>query len=264
MKNLNVFKVFCLAGAMTLALTSCSDDADEQIIGEDAMVSEAELQAVFETEQWTGVADNALAELFQNGNGASGKSLSNECYSAEYTETGFTATFGNCVLNGTENVNGTLVVTYGSDPESAVFTAIYDGFFVGNIELNGTRTFTLGMGSTENSIAFQITSDMTVTMEDESTISENGTKTLEFSFGENFEDAAFSLSGAWTLNMDGNTYAVSIDSPLAGNFSCNYLVSGIMELSKNGVAVTVDMGDGTCDNIAILTYPNGVQEELEF
>lgn len=264
MKKLNVIKVLCLSGAMALGLASCSKDADEQEIAEDAKVTEAELQAVFETEQWTGAADNALTELFQGANGASNKTASNECYQAEYTDTGFIAVFGNCVLNGTENVNGTLVVTYGADPENATFTATYDGFYVGNIEVNGTRTFSLGVGTGENSIAFQITSDMTVTMEDGSVISENGTKTLELSFGENLEDVSISLSGSWTLSMDGNTYGVSIESPLTGGFACEYLVSGIMELSKNGLAVSVDLGDGTCDNLAILTYPNGAQEELEF
>ena len=264
MKKFELFRAIMFGILASILLLGCSSDADEQEITEEAKITEAELQSVFEAEAWTGVADDALAELYQEGNSASGRSVSNECYSAEYTETGFTATFGNCVLNGTENVNGTLVVVYGLSEESASYSATYDGFFVGDIELNGTRSFTLTEGSNQNSFALTIESNMTVTLADESTLSENGTKTVEFAFGENFSDSTFSLAGDWTLNKDGNTYSVSIESPLTGNFSCEYIVSGLMELSKNGLAVMVDMGDGSCDNTATLTYPNGAQEELEF
>ena len=35
-----------------------------------------------------------------------------------------------------------------------------------------------------------------------------------------------------------------------------------MELSKNGLEVNVDFGDGTCDDIALLVYPDGTTEEI--
>ena len=254
------------AGAVAaLALTffqSCSSDSDEQEIPQEEQLSQEEFQAILETEEWTGVADTALAELFQNGNSNSGKTAANECYQAEYTETGFTATFGNCVLNGTENVNGTLVVTYGTDSETPSFTAVYDGFFIGDIEVNGTRSFTIS-ASEGNSIAMTVTSDMTLDFADGSSTSESGTRSVVITFGETLADSTFSIDGDWTLMHDGNTYTVSITSPLTGNFECGYLVSGAMILGKNGLSITADLGDGQCDNLAILTYPNGVQEEYE-
>lgn len=262
-KNQRLNSVFFL-GALTLALVGCSKDSDEMEIAEAAKISNTELEAIFETEAYTGVADNTLASIFQNGDSATGKTLSNECYNAVYSETGFTATFGNCVLNGSENVNGTLIVTYGSGSDSADFSARYEDFFVGTTALDGTRTFSLGAGSDENAFVLEVTSDMTVTMEDGRIISETGTRTLEFQFGENFEEISYEIGGSWTVNMEDNTYGVRIESPLRGTFSCTYLVSGLMELRKNGLAVSVDLGDGTCDNRAILTYPNGAQEQLEF
>ena len=168
------------------------------------------------------------------------------------------------MLNGTENVNGTVVVVYGISEETAQYTATYDGFFVGEIELNGTRSYTLSQGANENSFALTVESDMSVTLADGSMLTESGTRTIEFAFGESFSDSTVSLNGDWTLIKDGNTYSVAIESPLTGNFSCEYLVSGLMEISKNGLVVMVDLWDGTCDNTAILTYPNGAQETLEF
>lgn len=263
MKKFELFRAIMFGILASILLLGCSSDADEQEIAEEAKLTETELQAVFETEEWTGVADSALSELYQAGNSNSGRSVANECYSAEYTENGFTATFANCVLNGTENVNGTLVVVYGISQETAEYTATYDGFFVGEIELNGTRSYTLSQGANENSFALTVVSDMSVTMADGSMLTESGTRTVEFAFGESFSDSTMSLSGDWTLIKDGNTYSVAIESPLTGNFSCEYLVSGLMEISKNGLAVMVDLGDGTCDNTATLTYPNGAQEILE-
>ena len=262
MKSTNWIKAYAVTGIMALSLIGCSKDADEQVIEQDAKLTQVEFQTILETDQWTGAADAAIAELYQNSNSNSGKSLSNECYEAAYTETGFTATFGNCVLNGTENVNGTLVVTYGLDQETASFTASFDGFFVGDIELNGTRTYAMQVGNMENSFALQVVSDMTVILEDGEEVSESGTKTVEFTFGETLEGSGFNITGNWTLNAGGNTYTVTVESPLTGNFACAYLVSGLMELSKNGLVIEADLGDGTCDNTVEITYPNGAKEEL--
>ena len=247
---------------LTCLLQSCSTDADEQEIAIEAQLTQEELRAVLETDQWTGVADTALAEIYQNGNSSTAKSAANECYQVAYTETGFTATFGNCVLNGTENVNGTLVVTYGADPEAASFTATFEGFFVGNIELNGTRTYTIAMGETQNSVSLTVSSEMTVILEDQSTIIENGTKTVTLTFGDTLASSGFSISGNWMLQIGEDTYSVTVLEPLSGNFECAYLTSGIMDLNKNGLEIEVDFGDGTCDDMAQLTYPNGARENI--
>lgn len=245
--------------AMGAILFSCSDDTGEN--GElEEELSQTEVQTILETEDIASSADAALAELFNDGSNSS-KSASNECYSAEYTETGFTATFNNCVLNGTDNVNGTLVVTYGAGENTAEFTATYTDFFVGDIKINGTRTFTITGEENENSgsIEFTVTSDISVEFADESTISENGTKTFAIVFEEG-QETLLNLSGEWTIIADGNTYII------AGNISkqltCEHWSSGTMTVGKNGLAVDVDFGDGECDDSATLIYPNGATEEI--
>ncbi|WP_445382180.1 hypothetical protein [Robiginitalea sp. IMCC43444] len=264
---METIKRYLIAGLMvgsllTCLLQSCSTDADEQEIAVEDQLTQQELQTVLETDQWTAVADTALAEIYQNGNSTSGKSAANECYQVVYSETGFTATFGNCMLNGTDNVNGTLVVTYSTNPDIASYTATFDGFFVGAIELNGTRTYTLVMGENQNSISLTVNSEMTVTLEDQSTIIESGTKTLTVTFGETLSDISFSITGNWMLQVGENTYSVTILEPLNGNFECEYLLSGIMDLNKNGLEIEVDFGDGSCDDMAQLTYPNGAKENI--
>ena len=261
MKRVPEFKralIFLMA--LTLfGIQSCSKDAERLDTPEEARLSQADLQTLMETDQYTGAVDDILAELFQNGNGASGKFADDSCYQATYTETGFTVVFGNCVLNQTDEINGTLEVVYNTG--TASFTATYTGFFVGAAEVNGTRTFTLSE-SGQNGFSFSVESQMTVALADGRVIQESGVRTLDFQFGETLSEITFGISGSWEVSVDGTTYAVSVSSPLSGNLGCAYLVEGIMDISKNGLQVSVDFGDGSCDNTVTVIYPNGATEEV--
>lgn len=250
-----------LMGISLFVAQSCSEDGKPNAEQE---LSQTELQTIMETDDISSVADNALAELFADD--TAGKSAvsakTNDCYVAEYSETGFVATFNNCVLNGTDNVNGTVTVTYAIGEESASFTATYVDFYVGTIKINGTRSFTMNGSMDSNSFSFTVTSDMSVEFEDESVISESGTKTFGFTFGEDLQSSTFSISGDWTLMADGNTYSVEIVEALEGSLSCEYISSGSMIVTKNGLDIVVDFGNGQCDDKATLIYPNGASEEI--
>ena len=257
-----IYSLFAIGLGLFL-FNSCSEDANNDDIAE--VLTQTEVQTILDTDDITGVADNALAELYA-ADPMSGKmaktAKSNDCYSAEYTDTGYTATFNNCVLNGTDNVNGTLTVVYEVGEQSAAFTATYEDFYVGTIKINGTRTFSINGNMDQNTISFSVTSNISVEMEDESVLSETGTKTFSFTFGEDLQSSSFSLSGSWTVQADGNTYVVETTSDLQGDLSCEHLTSGSMIISKNGLQVTVDFGDGECDDKATVTYPNGASEEI--
>ncbi|MFX0556986.1 hypothetical protein ACOCEA_09310 [Maribacter sp. CXY002] len=258
----NVTTILKNLGVLALGLLvtySCSDDAETE---NEVQLTQTEVKAILEADDVSGAVDTVLSELYMN-NGTTGKSSSaNDCYSAEYTDTGYVATFNNCVLNGTDNINGTLTVTYNLESETASYTANYVDFYVGEIKINGTRTYVLSGNSTQNSISFSVTSDMSLILEDGSEIAENGTKTFGITFGDSLETSTFTIDGSWVLFLDGNTYSVTVNSVLQGNFSCSYLNMGAMTVNKNGLAIDVDFGDGTCDDIATITYPNGVEEEI--
>ena len=243
-----------------IGFQSCSEDG---MPNEGEALTQEELQTILSTDDIAGAADTALAELFAGETAAKGATAKEgECYSAEYSDTGFVETFNNCVLNGTDNVNGTVTVTYEVGEEASSFTATYQDFYVGNIKINGTRTYEISAGSQENSVSFTVESDMTIEMEDESIISENGTKTFGITFGDDLESTVFSLSGNWTVETEGNTYSVQTLEDLQGNATCEYLTTGSMTISKNGLAVTVDFGNGECDDVATIIYPNGATEEI--
>ncbi|WP_437395453.1 hypothetical protein [Flagellimonas lutimaris] len=248
-----------LISVTLISFQSCSEDA---IPGDGEKLTQAELQTILSTDDIAGIADTALAELFAGNSAKSSTAKEGDCYTAEYTETGFVATFNNCVLNGTDNVNGTVTVTYEVGEEASSFTATYQDFYVGTVKINGTRSYEITASGDQTSISFTVVSDMSVEMEDGTIISENGTKTFSIIFGDSLETTVFTVSGNWTVMANGNTYAVETLEDLQGNASCEHLTTGAMTVSKNGLAVTVDFGNGECDNIATIIYPNGATEEI--
>jgi hypothetical protein len=251
-----------LLGIAQVLLQSCSKDAESQDLAQEVQLETAELKTIMETDQWTGAADEILTVLFQKSSNSDGKFADEACYEATYTDTGYSVVFGNCLLNGTDNVNGTLEVTYGAgEAGTRSFTAVYNSFFVGNAELNGTRTYSLSEPG-EIGFKFSVVSDMKVALSGEEIILENGSKEIEFQFGDTLLDATFQITGSWMVEADGNTYSVTVKEPLAGSIGCPYLTSGQMDVIKNGFGITVDFGDGSCDSLITLIYPSGATREI--
>ena len=255
---------YAVLGMTLLFAVSCSDEEKNPIL-EDQTISATEVNTILETDDYSSVIDNLVTDLFQNGE--SGKSAKNEdCYVAEYSNTGFTIVFEECSIDGSENINGSLSVTYKVGEESSGFTATYSDLSVGSFVVNGTRAFNLNSsGSSEGgSLTFDIVSDMSITLADGSVIEEMGAKNFDFYFdGSDFANSTLSIDGDWTVKANGNTYTVNVRTPLKSNFlSCGYASEGIMNLNKNGLGVTINFGDGTCDDVAMLIYPDGTEEEI--
>jgi len=260
-KNMNKFNVVFLCVTLLFAF-SCSDDK-ENTLNEDQGISSSEVKTIVEIDSQSSAIDQIITQLYNNDQ--SGKSTNQEdCYVTEYSDTGYVVTFDNCSVDGGEEINGTLSVTYKIGEEESAFTAMYANVSIGDIIINGFRDFTIVTTSDEGSIFFDIVSDMSIELEDGSVIEESGTKNFNIDIAsENFQNSTLSLAGNWTVKADGNTYVVNITTPLITNFfSCEYISRGVMGLNKNGLGVAIDFGDGTCDDMATLTYPDGTQEEI--
>ncbi len=62
-------------------------------------------------------------------------------------------------------------------------------------------------------------------------------------------------------DSDGNQYRREITQPLQKFGKCRFIVSGEVGYSDNGETfVTVDYGDGTCDNTGTFKWANGEKE----
>jgi len=219
------------------------------------------VKTVLEIDEVSSAADDIVRDLFNQGE--SGKTAKDgTCYQAEYSETGYSVTFENCsVEEKGEILNGSLSVVYGKEGDSFAYAVTFDDLMVGEFGIDGTRSFAFSTEQ-ENSIVFDVTSDMTITMADGEEISEKGSKTFAIVWGEEFGDGKLTLDGEWIVKADGHTYSVSVPELLEADFGCEYVGKGLMMLNKNGLEVSVDFGDGSCDDIAELGYPDGTKENI--
>ncbi|WP_103866611.1 hypothetical protein [Aquimarina sp. I32.4] len=62
---------------------------------------------------------------------------------------------------------------------------------------------------------------------------------------------------------NGDRYAAEITTPIRNESACQYTVSGVIVTTENTATVTLDYGDGTCDNIATQTDSDGNQTTIE-
>lgn len=264
MKNVSSFQIIktLLLVFVFTGFQSCSKDAEMDLMSDANELSQIELRTILEADEYTGLMDEILMDLLEKNTLSPSKIADANCYQITYTETGFRAEFGNCVLNSSDNVNGVLEVTYFENSESASFTVNYTNFFVGAVELNGNRTIDISQPG-ETNIVLAVQSDMTVSLPEGTVLTEKGSKVLQIQLGGSLGDTTYALSGNWTVSDGDTTYRVEISQALEGNLQCPYAVSGLMDVEKNGLEIGVDFGDGTCDNEVTLVYPGGATEILE-
>jgi len=83
-------------------------------------------------------------------------------------------------------------------------------------------------------------------------------------FGSGYwADNVFLISGKGTYTGKmGNVFIKETIVPLRRELACRFIVSGILEISRNDATASLDFGDGTCDAKGILTHPNGESEEI--
>lgn len=251
---------FVAIAVASLLIFSCNKE-DGESLEQDEQVSQTELKTILETDDRSSVADQVVADLF-NANSSGQTAKTNECYEAVYTDTGFSVTFTNCSIDDVDNVDGTLTVVYGQETDNHAFAVTYNNLKVGTASVDGTRTFTLVGNEQESAVAFNITSEMTLTLGDGSQISEKGNKTFAFIFGETLGDGKLTIDGDWMVKANGNTYTIDVTQLLEASFGCQYIGKGLMTLNKNGLQVSVDFGDSTCDDVASVIYPDGTKEEI--
>ncbi len=144
----------------------------------------------------------------------------------------------------------------------------FENFYIDEIKIEGyftrTRKWSNDNGHPEATHEF----DLTLVWPDGETTKTEGTRTIEWVEGYNTlaqrDDDVFLITGNWhVIRRDGNEYRINIITPLRREVSCEWIVSGTMEIIYNGENYKLDFGDGTCDNEAVLTQPDGSTRTVE-
>lgn len=153
--------------------------------------------------------------------------------------------------------------------KGAVYTVTFDNVTVGNKQIEKKSTMTNeGLNEAGNWLISSTTrmSTTTLTVEDSVVALREFSEQKEWLSGfgtPEIQDDQFLKSGGGTITInDELTFMRNITEDLFIDRSCRYPMSGIVEISRGDEEMTINFGDGDCDNIALVTK-DGVEEEIE-
>jgi len=178
-----------------------------------------------------------------------------------------TIDFGSGVTNNNIERKGKILVTvdgsYGLAGTKWIIT--FDGYEYNGYKVEGTKTVIYEGANDLQQPWFSISvRDAKITWPDGKTFTWNSerqrtwTNIALLNPYENMFEITGTASG---VNTDGVAYNISITSPLLVSPGCNNIKQGIMVISTEGNPdVTLDYGDGTCDNVITLSVGNATRD----
>jgi hypothetical protein len=166
---------------------------------------------------------------------------------------------------------GKLIVNLSADPKTAgaVITVNPLEFFVEDIKVEGTRIWTnIGRDASGNRQWKREVQNGKLTFPNGKLTTFTATETVKQTAGastlSNRFDDAYEITGTRTgINRAGKEFVASITKALVKKGDCANIVSGIIEISREGNARTLDFGNGNCDQIGIVTLADGSIREIQ-
>jgi hypothetical protein len=137
----------------------------------------------------------------------------------------------------------------------------FDSFYINDNLVTGERILT-NIGLNEDGfLVFDIANDFAIG--DWSRVTD-GTKTFIEGFETpGYEDNVFLIDGSSeTTRASGLVINRTITESLRVDRSCGYITEGTVSITWNEEMASIDFGDGSCDNIAIITR-NDQEFEIE-
>ena len=281
LKQMNFTKMApWVLGLSLLVITSCSNEEDAGTeIASDEVISVAELQVSDEseliTEEISSIAEDVYAsdEISTTAKGDYRSDYLPECVVITTTVTEFTREkiidFGEgCELPNGNVLSGIIKLNYAKDMTvaSKSISLTLENFTFNSVAVEGSASV-LRLRSSENGNPLgTVTSEFSATWPNGDTASFTGTRTREWieGYGSGFwGDNVFLITGKRTyIGRLGNVFVKEVTTPLRRELSCRFIVSGVLEISRNDNTATLDFGDGSCDATGILTQPDGTETEI--
>jgi len=175
-----------------------------------------------------------------------------------------TLDFGDgCELPNGNFVSGIIMMSQEIEAEltSRIIQVSFNNFTRNGVLIEGTRSVTRVLSNDVGNPQSTAEVDMQVTWPNGATYTRQGTRTREWIEGVNtgtWTDNVFSITGSGTTTgVLGNTHSATITTALRREATCAFIVSGVVELSRNDNTGILAYGDGSCDGGATWTGPNG-------
>ncbi len=161
---------------------------------------------------------------------------------------------------------GKIIIEYVKTDTSLSKTLTFENFSVEGNTVEGGKSIVKVKENANGNPEATFNIDITITLESGVVIVRKGTKVKEKIEGADTDtrgDDVYSISGNWeSVNKNGVVKTATITTNLRREWACKYIVSGVIEISKDGRTATLDFGDGSCDNKATLTDAEGNTKEI--
>ena len=264
-----------LIALLTIFLFASCETTDEAIEDSSSAISSDDITAVEEVdmvmEEINATAEQAFVEeesgsLFTRGTSSS---FFPECLTKTVVTTDLTKTvtldFGDgCEVRG-HFMAGVMILSYEKNPElhTRTIAVEFDNYRIDHKLIQGAHSIVRMRENDNGNPQSTSTFDVNVTWDNGDTASRVGEKIREWIVGVGtgvWSDNVYLITGHWsTVRRNGDEITGEITTALRRELACRFLVSGVIDLTKNGRSASLDFGDGTCDNEALLTLDNGIE-----
>ena len=260
-----------------LVFTSCNNEDvtldDSEVISEEQLNSMDEVDLI--SEEVNGVVEDVYAadEIASTSKSNYVSDYLPDCVTITRVVTSTTkevtiAFADDCQLRNGNTVSGTIYLSYAKDMEAAtkVLTYSLENFVFNGVSVEGGSSITRTRSNENGNPQSVAEAGYSATWPNGDPATYNGTRTREWAegFGSGtWGDNVFLTTGNATYtNRLGNTWNRTIVVPLRRELACRFLVSGVMEISRNANTASIDFGDGSCDNKAVVTFPDETTREI--
>jgi hypothetical protein len=270
MKVKSILTYFIVAATISTLFNSCRkrdrDDADNR----DTSASTDNALAEGSYNDVSNISDQAaagnLSSYFISNSSEMKSSLLSSCATITRDTVSvphiLTINFGttNCLCNDGRYRRGIINVSYtGAYRDSAsTHTITFNDYYVNDNKIMGTKTVVNNGHNAAGHLIYSITVNGQILKATGGTITWTSNRTREWIIGENtltWGDDVYLITGSGSgTSANGNSFTVTITSPLRREIGCRHFVSGTFTLSPSGKPDRYfDFGNGTCDNQATVT-----------
>lgn len=282
-KNLGVRSCTGVLLAIALFIVSCSKNDSTDIVDDELVatevISSTELNASDEveliSEDITALAEDiyAVDEISFTDKVSFTSDFLPDCVTITtvVTDKGIEKTldFGDgCELRNGNVLSGIILLSYSKDMEAITKTlnVSLENFTFNRVSIEGGASIVRNRANDNGNPQSVARADFDAEWPEGETMAYSANRTREWIEGYGsgiWGDNVFLISGKATYTGKlGSVFTKSTVEPLRREMSCRFIVSGILEISRSDAKVSLNFGDGSCDAIGILTYPDGTTKEV--
>jgi len=276
----SVFRKLNVAALLVAAvvISSCNKDSGDDVIVEPETFDVQELKASDEAE----LISEEVITVGEDVYAADEQSFMNKGYNSDYLPDCVTITtvitstskektidFGDgCELPNGNVLSGIIYLSYLKDLDLATNTLSMslENFTFNGVAVEGSATVERMRSNANGNPQSDASASFSATWPNGSSASFTGNRTREWieGYGTGFwGDNVFLITGMGTYTGPaGNVFMKETITPLRRELACRFIVSGVLEISRNDATASLDFGDGSCDAVGLLTYPDGTTEEI--